>query len=360
MMKILNLDLSHESYPIFIGEQLLSEKKILSKFILGEQVLIISNKILAPLYLEKVQILLSDYETYHYILPDGEVYKTLAEVNKIWDKLLKLKFNRSATLVALGGGVVGDLSGFAAACYQRGIRFIQIPTTLLAQVDASVGGKTGVNHTLGKNMIGAFYQPKCVIIDIDTLDTLDDRQFSAGMAEVIKYALLDDASFLNFLEINMDTLLKRDKKLLAEVIYRSCQNKAKIVAQDELEAGKRALLNLGHTFGHALENALGYGVYLHGEAVAIGIMMIADFSTRLGLLTSDETERIKVILKRAHLPTTVDKKINKRAFLLAMSRDKKVKNNTINLVLLKKIGVAFISCDYDKFLLDELIKDYIN
>lgn len=246
-MRTLKLDLGKKSYPIYIGQGLLSQPKLLTEHISGKQVMIVTNTTVAPLYLAQVKSLLGDYQISTVILPDGEQYKTLDTVNLIFSALLEARFDRSCTLVALGGGVVGDMTGFAAASYQRGVSFIQIPTTLLSQVDSSVGGKTGVNHVLGKNMIGAFHQPKCVVIDVDTLDTLEDREYSAGMAEVIKYGLLGNVDFLHYLKNNIESLMARDKSLIIEAVYQSCEDKANIVAQDELESGKRALLNLGHT-----------------------------------------------------------------------------------------------------------------
>ena len=257
------------------------------------------------------------------ILPDGEQYKTLQYLEKIFDQLLAKKFSRNATLIALGGGVVGDLGGFAAACYQRGIAFIQIPTTLLAQVDSSVGGKTGVNHPLGKNMIGAFYQPQCVIADADVLDTLDDRQLSAGLAEVIKYGLIRDPEFLQWLEANMPKLLARDKEALAYAIERSCANKAEVVGEDEFESGVRATLNLGHTFGHAIETGSGYGHYLHGEAVAIGTCFAADLSRRLGWLNDADVARVIALFKTANLPVTPPATMTTDQYVDLMAVDKK-------------------------------------
>jgi 3-dehydroquinate synthase len=284
-------------------------------------------------------------------LPDGEQYKNLTTLNLIYDKLLSERFDRHCTLVALGGGVVGDITGFAAATYQRGVHFVQIPTTLLAQVDSSVGGKTGVNHPLGKNMIGAFYQPRCVIVDIDTLNTLDDRQLSAGLAEVIKYGALNDLEFFQWLENNITLLLQRDPQATAFAIERSCRNKAQVVAADEKESGVRALLNLGHTFGHAIENTMGYGNWLHGEAVATGMLMAADLSQRCGWLSRGDVQRIETLLIRARLPVRAPQQLSVETFLEAMAVDKKVKQGQINLVLLKSLGSAFVSGDYDPALL---------
>ena len=279
-MKTLNVDLEERSYPIYIGQGLLTQASLLTGHISGKQALIVSNETVAPLYLDKVQSMLAEFNHQAVILPDGEKYKNLEVLNQIYDALLTHKFDRSVTLIALGGGVVGDMTGFAAATYQRGVNFIQIPTTLLSQVDSSVGGKTGVNHPLGKNMIGAFHQPKCVIADTDTLNTLPDKELSAGIAEVIKYGVLGDLEFFHWLETNLVHMLRRDPEALAYSIERSCQDKADIVAADEKESGKRALLNLGHTFGHAIETYVGYGEWLHGEAVATGMLMAADLSRK--------------------------------------------------------------------------------
>ncbi len=357
-MRQLNLDLGEKSYPIYIGQDLLSSSELLTKHIAGKQVMIVTNTTVAPLYLDKVKALLEGYKISEVILPDGEQYKTLDIVNTIFSALLEARFDRSCTLIALGGGVVGDMTGFAAASYQRGVSFVQIPTTLLSQVDSSVGGKTGVNHELGKNMIGAFYQPKCVVIDMDTLDTLDDRQYSAGMAEVIKYGLLGNIEFLEFLENNIDGLMARDKLLMIEAVYQSCLDKANIVAQDELEAGKRALLNLGHTFGHAIENILGYGVYLHGEAIAVGMLMAARLSQSEGFLSADDINRVRGLLENANLPSTIYGKITPSDFIKSMSVDKKVIDGNIRLVLLRKLGDAFICNNYQDILLDQVIGEF--
>jgi 3-dehydroquinate synthase len=357
-MKTLNLDLGEKSYPIYIGQDLLLQSELLSKHISGKQVMIVSNTMVAPLYLDKVKLLLSSFNVAEVILPDGEQYKTLDSVNLIFDALLKNRFDRSCTLIALGGGVVGDMTGFAASSYQRGVDFIQIPTTLLSQVDSSVGGKTGVNHQLGKNMIGAFHQPKCVVIDVDTLDTLDDRQFSAGMAEVIKYGLLGNIGFLEFLQINISKLMRRDKDLIIQTVYQSCVDKANIVAQDELETGKRALLNFGHTFGHAIENTLGYGVFLHGEAISVGMLMATKMSQLLGDLSKSDFNKVQDLLEKSNLPISIKNKISASKFLSAMSVDKKVIDGNIRLILMKKLGKSYISDTYQKELLDKIIKDF--
>ena len=357
-MRTLELDLGDKSYPIYIGQDLLSKAELITPYIHGKQVMIVTNTTVAPLYLEQVKSLLGDYQLAEVILPDGEEFKTLDTVNQIFTALLEAKFDRSCTLVALGGGVVGDMTGFAAASYQRGVNFVQIPTTLLSQVDSSVGGKTGVNHALGKNMIGAFHQPKCVLIDMDTLDTLDDRQYSAGMAEVIKYGLLGNVEFLAFLQANIEALMARDKSLMIDAVYTSCEDKARIVAQDELEAGKRALLNLGHTFGHAIENTLGYGVYLHGEAVSVGMLMAAELSQLEGYLDKAEVAEVATLLEKANLPISINGKMAHSDFVSAMSVDKKVIDGNIRLILLKALGDAFISDNYDATLLDQVIGDF--
>ena len=344
--KILDVDLGNKSYPIYIGSKLLSNKSYLENHISGKQVMIITNSTIAPLYLDKVKKLLEKFIVEVTILPDGEKYKTLETTKTIFDALLGAQFDRSATLIALGGGVIGDITGFAAASYQRGINFIQIPTTLLSQVDSSVGGKTGVNHELGKNMIGAFHQPEAVIIDVDTLETLNDREFSAGMAEVIKYGFLGNIGFLSMLEKNIDAIMSRDKNLIIEAVYQSCEDKAKVVAEDEFEKGKRALLNLGHTFGHGIENVLGYGTYLHGEAISIGMYMAAKLSELEGHLKLEDVERVKNILIKAKLPTSIDGKVTSEELIKAMSIDKKAIDGNIRLVLLQNLGDSYLSDDY--------------
>jgi 3-dehydroquinate synthase len=358
IMKTLTVELGDRSYPIYIGTDLLSDPALISPHLTGQQILIVTNVTVGPLYLEKVQSALRGFEVQSLELPDGEQYKNLDTLNLIYDQLLTSRFDRQCTLVALGGGVVGDITGFAAATYQRGVNFIQIPTTLLAQVDSSVGGKTGVNHALGKNMIGAFYQPRCVIADTQTLNTLDDRQLSAGIAEVIKYGLIGDAEFYQWLENNMTALLRRDPQALAYAIERSCQDKADVVAADEKESGVRALLNLGHTFGHAIEAGMGYGSWLHGEAVATGMLMAADVSQRCGWISQDEVQRLENLLRQAHLPVRAPQQLTAERFLEIMAVDKKVKQGRINLVLLKNIGQAVISADYDPALLRATLEQH--
>jgi len=357
-MKKLQVELGDRSYPIYIGAGLLNQAELYTQHIKAKQVIVLTNTTIAPLYLDKVLKNLQGFTVETVILPDGEQFKTLDTVTHIFDKLLAGKFSRNATLIALGGGVIGDMGGFAAACYQRGIAFVQIPTTLLAQVDSSVGGKTGVNHPLGKNMIGAFYQPQCVIADADVLDTLDDRQLSAGLAEVIKYGLIRDIDFFEWLETNINALLARDKQALAYAIERSCINKAEIVSEDETETGVRATLNLGHTFGHAIETGAGYGTYLHGEAVAIGTCQAADLSRRKGWLTDADVDRIIALFKKCKLPTKPPEQLDSDRFLELMAVDKKNVNGQIRLILLSKIGVATLPIDVDQDLLIQTLNTY--
>lgn len=344
-MQTLTVNLGQRSYPIFIGEALLSQAECLLPWIKGRQVLLVSNVTVAPLYAASIMQTLREagLSVAEVHLPDGEQFKDWQHLNLIFDALLAARFNRNVTLIALGGGVVGDMTGFAAACYQRGVDFIQIPTTLLSQVDSSVGGKTGINHPLGKNMIGAFQQPLAVLADTSVLRTLPTREFSAGLAEVIKYGLIRDLPFLVWLEQNMDGLMARDPLLLAEAIRRSCQNKADVVAADELELNDvRALLNLGHTFGHAIETAMGYGCWLHGEAVALGMLMATDLSWREGWLKHDDVQRVRRLLQRAGLPV-VAPNIAVETYMMHMSVDKKNINGRLRLILLKQLGSACVS-----------------
>lgn len=358
MSTTLTVDLGDRSYPIHIGTNLLTQPELLTKYIHGNTVLIVSNTTVAPLYLAQVKANLAAYRVETIVLPDGEQYKTLDVLNQVFDGLLGTKCSRQVTLIALGGGVVGDMTGFAAACYQRGVAFIQVPTTLLSQVDSSVGGKTAVNHPLGKNMIGAFYQPQCVIADTDTLNTLPDRELSSGLAEVIKYGLINDADFFVWLEENIDGLLAREPALLALAIARSCQDKADLVAQDEEEHGVRALLNLGHTFGHAIETEMGYGNWLHGEGVAAGMVMAADLSQRLGWLDASATARTKALLVKARLPIAPPTEMTAAQFMQRMAVDKKVQQGHIRFILMRGIGQAVISDDYDADKLAEMLAAY--
>lgn len=343
-MQSLNLDLGERSYSIHIGQNLFNNANLILPQLSGKQVLVVSNTTVAPLYLEQLTTQLNQAKPELVIktciLPDGEAYKNLAHLELIWDTLLTAGFSRNATLIALGGGVIGDMTGFAAACYQRGVNFIQIPTTLLSQVDSSVGGKTGVNHPLGKNMLGAFWQPRLVLADTDVLKTLPAKELAAGMAEVIKYGLLGDLEFLGWLEENMTGLMAGNSQLLSEAITRSCQCKADIVAEDEREGGKRALLNFGHTFGHAIETEMGYGQWLHGEAVACGMWLAADLSRRLGWLSNADLERVENILRAAKLPILPPKTMTPDSFLQHMAVDKKNIDGQLRLILLKKLGTA--------------------
>jgi 3-dehydroquinate synthase len=329
-MSVLNVELGERSYPIHIAQGLLGNAELIRPFISGQQVMVVSNETVAPLYLDTLLQSLTGLQVHTHILPDGEEFKNLEVLDGIFDALLRVPCDRQTTMIALGGGVVGDITGFAAACYQRGVPFIQIPTTLLAQVDSSVGGKTAVNHPRGKNMIGAFYQPRCVIADISTLNTLDDRQLSAGLAEVIKYGLIRDLDFFVWLEKNIDRLRQRDPEV-------------------------RALLNLGHTFGHAIEAGMGYGNWLHGEAVATGMLMAADLSCRSGWISREAVQRIAALLERAGLPVEPPSELDAERYLQLMMVDKKVKDGRIRLVLLKDIGNAFVSDEYDTELLRQTL-----
>ncbi|CAK0744794.1 3-dehydroquinate synthase [Gammaproteobacteria bacterium] len=345
-MNTVQVALGNRSYPIHIGTNLLGRTELYAPHLRGRQVMVVTNETVAPLYLDQVRSALASWQCETLVLPDGEEYKTLEVLGGIFDALLRARFDRRCTLLALGGGVIGDMVGFAAAAYQRGVDFIQVPTTLLAQVDSSVGGKTGVNHPLGKNMIGAFHQPRLVLADTTTLNTLDDRQLAAGLAEVIKYGILGDADFYTWLETHLEELLARHPQSLAFAIERSCRDKAEVVAADEFESGRRALLNLGHTFGHAIETGLGYGAWLHGEAVATGMAMAADLSQRLGWISQEEVARIKTLLIRAHLPYRTPASLSPEQFLDLMAVDKKVLDGQIRLVLLQAIGTAIVTANY--------------
>lgn len=358
-MKIIKVDLGERGYSIYIGNSILSDKKIFNQYITSKQILVVTNEKIAPLYLKVIEKHLAKFDYEVLILPDGEAYKSLDSLNQIITQLLKRKFSRTCMLIALGGGVIGDLTGFAAACYQRGVKFIQIPTTLLAQVDSAVGGKTAVNHPLGKNMIGAFHQPHTVFSDTSVLATLSDREFAAGLAEIIKYGLIRDEKFFYWLEENINSLIERDNQVLAYAIERSCINKAEVVAEDERETGYRAILNLGHTFGHAIETALSYKEWLHGEAVGCGMLMAADLSKRLGFFEQSEFERIQSLLVRAALPTKVHHDVEFNQMFENMKVDKKSKDGILHLVLLKNIGEAFVISDYSEKALKETIKDFL-
>ena len=353
-MKTLTVDLGDRSYPIYIGQGLLTQG-LLAQHIHGKQVMVVSNTTVAPLYMNKVLSQLDGFDVGQVILPDGEIYKTPEVLNQVYDALLKGHFDRKTTLIALGGGVVGDMTGFAAACYQRGVNFIQIPTTLLAQVDSSVGGKTGVNHPLGKNMIGAFYQPQCVLCDTDTLNTLEDRQLSSGLAEVIKYGIIRDRGFFDWLVAHADKLLNRDPQALSYAIEQSCQNKADVVTEDEREAGVRALLNLGHTFGHAIETAEDYRGLLHGEAVGVGICLAAQMSEDMGWIDSRATQEIEQLSQAMRLPTAIPAGLKAEELIQHMQIDKKVDNGRVRLILLKAVGQALLTGDYPDSALHALL-----
>lgn len=344
MIETLGVALGDRSYPIHIGSGVLERVELILPHIKQKTVVVVTNTTVAPLYLETLRSALESagVSVQAVVLPDGERFKTWETLNIVFDALLGARCERGTTLVALGGGVIGDMGGFAAACYQRGMPFIQMPTTLLSQVDSSVGGKTAINHPLGKNMIGAFYQPKLVLADISTLNTLPERELKAGLAEVIKYGLIRDLNFYVWLEENLEKLLARDAAALTYAIYRSCANKAEVVAADEKETGERALLNLGHTFGHAIETGMGYGEWLHGEAIAAGTLIAAELSHRLGWLDENEVQRIERIFARAGLPVS-GPKLGAARYLELMSHDKKVQDGKLRLVLLQEIGKAVVS-----------------
>ncbi len=355
-MKTVSIDLKDRSYDILIAPGILDDSKQLRPWICGQQVFIITNEVVAPLYLEKITNSLADKSVEKMILKDGESVKTLRTAEEIFDRMISVPLDRSTTVIALGGGVVGDIAGFVAACYQRGIPFIQIPTTLLSQVDSSVGGKTAVNHPQGKNMIGAFHQPQRVLIDASTLSTLEPRQFSSGVAEVIKYGMINDPPFFTWLEDNIDLVMNLNENALEYMIEQSCRNKANIVEQDEKEAGIRALLNLGHTFGHAIETSTHYAGWLHGEAIALGMMMAGFMSKIQGEFSGHALARLESLLDRARLPTQPDQSLSARKLKELMMLDKKVRHGKLRLVLLKGIGQAYITDRYDKTALDTTLE----
>ena len=346
LMHTLHVELGERSYPIYIGRDLLTDSALLAGHVAGSQVVIVSNETIAPLYMDKLRGILGERSLVtEIILADGEQYKSLDTLSSIFDQVMGDRHSRTTTMIALGGGVVGDITGFAAACYQRGVNFIQVPTTLLSQVDSSVGGKTAVNHPLGKNMIGAFYQPQAVVIDINTLQSLPPREFAAGLAEVIKYGLICDEPFYRWLQVQMPKLLAREEAALAEAIERSCACKAEVVAADEREGGLRAILNLGHTFGHAIETAQGYGAWLHGEAVATGMLLAMELSARRGWIAANEVADFEQLLVAAGLPTRPPADMTPAQFLDLMGRDKKVVDGRLRLVLLRDMGEACIVDD---------------
>lgn len=362
-MTVVNVDLGDRSYPIYIGPSLLDKPELLQRHIKGKKVMVVTNTTVAPLYLDKVIAGIkgkaADVIVESVILPDGEKYKDMNILMKVFDKAIETRMDRKCTFVALGGGVIGDMCGYAAATFLRGVNFIQIPTTVMAQVDSSVGGKTGVNHPLGKNLIGAFYQPQCVLVDVDTLNTLPDRELASGIAEVIKYGLIRDAPFFEWQEKNMEALLSRDAGALIYAIKRSCENKAEVVSLDEREGGVRATLNLGHTFGHAIETGLGYGEWLHGEAVAAGMAMAADMSVRLGWIDKPLQSRILSLLERSKLPVAPPRHLTKAMFRSTMSLDKKVADGKLKMILLKgPLGNCLVTGDFDPEALEATFSAY--
>jgi 3-dehydroquinate synthase len=353
----LKVELGDRSYPILIGEGLLRQPELIRQHVVARDILIVSNTTVAPLYMESLAAALGGSRVIEAILPDGEAYKTLGTVSRVVDVLVANRFGRDCAVVALGGGVVGDMAGFAASCYQRGVPYVQLPTTLLAQVDSSVGGKTGVNHPGGKNLIGAFHQPSAVLADTSTLATLPVRELRAGLAEVIKYGLICDAPFFDWLEANMDALLAADPTALAHVIQRSCEIKAQIVGRDEREHGDRALLNLGHTFGHAVESATHYTQLLHGEAIGAGLLMAAAMSHECGFIEAAPVERLRRLLERVGLPVKIDG-VPPGVALEHMRIDKKVQSGRMRLVLLRAIGDSFVTADYPEPALQRTLTAY--
>ncbi len=358
-MQTLKVELGERSYPIYIGEGLLDQPELLAPHIAGKQVAIVSNETVAPLYLQRLTHSLGAYSVLPVVLPDGEAFKNWETLQLIFDALLTARHDRRTTVIALGGGVGGDMTGFAAASFMRGVPFVQVPTTLLSQVDSSVGGKTGINHPLGKNMVGAFYQPNAVLIDTASLKSLPPRELSAGLAEVIKYGLICDEPFLGWLEDNVDALRALDQAALTRAIQRSCEAKAAVVGADERESGVRATLNLGHTFGHAIETHMGYGVWLHGEAVAAGTVMALEMSMRLGWISQAQRDRGIRLFQRAGLPVVPPAEMTPAHFMEHMAVDKKVLDGRLRLVLLRHMGEAVVTDDYPQEILQAtLAADY--
>jgi 3-dehydroquinate synthase len=358
-MQTLHVELGERAYPIYIGSDLLRRTDLLAAHIAGRQVAIVTNETVAPLYLAALEQALAGYSVTSVVLPDGEAFKTWETLQLVFDGLLAARHDRRTTIIALGGGVIGDMAGFAAACYQRGVNFIQVPTTLLSQVDSSVGGKTGINHPLGKNMVGAFYQPQAVLIDTASLATLPPRELSAGLAEVIKYGLICDEPFLSWLEEHMAALRGLDQEALTAAIARSCAAKARVVAADERESGVRATLNLGHTFGHAIETHQGYGAWLHGEAVAAGTVMALDMSERLGWISAAERDRGVRLFVAAGLPVVPPLEMTPEDFMEHMAVDKKVLDGQLRLVLLRGLGEAVVTAEFAPDVLNATLRaDY--
>lgn len=349
-MQTLTVELGDRSYPVHIGAGLLDGGCDLAPYLASDTCLVVTNDTIGPLYLDRLRPCLGDASVSVISLPDGEAYKTPESANRVIDRLVEMRAGRDATVVALGGGVVGDIAGFAAACYMRGVAFLQVPTTLLSQVDSSVGGKTGVNHPGGKNLIGAFHQPRAVLIDTDSLSTLPERELSAGIAEVIKYGAIIDAEFFAWLERHMPAIRRRDQSALVNAIFRSCELKAEIVAEDEKEAGKRALLNFGHTFGHAIENTMGYGEWLHGEAVAAGMVMAASMSK----IAESDQARLRALIDTAGLPVAPPS-VGSGPLKEAMRLDKKVQSNRLRFILLRQLGEAYVTSDYGDDVLDAIL-----
>jgi 3-dehydroquinate synthase len=356
-VQTLKIDLGDRSYPILIGPGLMEDAALLQRHIPARAVLVVTNETVAQLYLPALLRGLAGFKVAVLELPDGERFKTLEQYSRIFDALVAAGINRDGAVLALGGGVIGDMAGFAAACYQRGIAYAQLPTTLLAQVDSAVGGKTGVNHPGGKNLIGAFHQPCCVISDTRTLDTLPDRELRAGLADVIKYGLISDAALFVWLENALESVLARDAQALAHIIKRSCEIKAAVVQSDEREHGQRAVLNFGHTFGHAIEAATGFGAWLHGEAVAVGMLMAASLSARLGWLPAGDVPRLHALIQRAGLPVEAPRIGAERARAL-MQMDKKVLNQRVRLILLRAVGTAVVTADYPDDALQATLAEY--
>lgn len=358
----LKVDLGERSYPIHIGQSLFDDSNLLQSVVASTQVLIVTNHTIAPIYLQKVCDAFAknpDIQVESLVLPDGEQFKTQETISQIYDRLMGLGFDRSCCLVALGGGVIGDMTGFAAATYRRGVKFCQLPTTLLAQVDSSVGGKTGVNHVAGKNMIGAFHQPVAVVIDTDSLTTLPERELIAGIAEVIKYGLISDRGFLDWLVENIASLLEKNTEALIYAIQCSCENKARVVASDERESGIRAILNLGHTFGHAFETATQYKYWLHGEAVGFGMLMALDLSNRMGMIDEDDVSYASQLLEAAGLPQRPPDNIDIEVIRNLMSLDKKVSAGQLRLILLKQLGQAYVASDYTEDQLQATLEKFL-
>eukprot|EP00871_Galdieria_phlegrea_P001271 jgi/Galph1/2144/GphlegSOOS_G778.1 len=355
--KKLQVNAPSKKYPIYFGEGILSDPTYFSPHLVGDKILVVTNETVGPLYLDKLLKTLqgTGKKVYSIIIRDGEAFKNMETLNIIYDKCMELRLDRKSTLVALGGGVVGDLTGFAAATFVRGIPFIQVPTTLLAVVDSAVGGKTGVNHPRGKNMIGAFYQPEAVVVDCNVLNTLSERQLAAGLAEVIKYGLIRDVEFFEWCNNNMNRLLKREPEALRYAMYRSCENKAAVVAADERESGIRAILNLGHTFGHAIEAGTGFSSWLHGEAVAAGIVMASEMSYKMGWLTREDVNRIEFLLAQASLPIRPPPSMTLEKFITFMAVDKKTESGKLKLVLLRAIGDAIVTSDFTQEVLQDTI-----